>query len=109
MAMSKNRKKTTKTTTGKSGESKPHFFSPEAKAERFKKRMALVETHIESIKENNGLFGRDSEAFVDAKALKAADTMLRKLSLKDLELVKHLFINAEMAGYKMAEPVATSA
>lgn len=94
------KRKTKKSGTTKASE-KPHFFSDEAKAERFKKRMGIVASCISSIQGNNQIVGKDNTAFIDTKGLEATEVMLKRLSLKELELLKALFINAELAAYTM--------
>jgi len=88
--------------SSKNASEKPHFFSPEAKAERLKKRLELIGMHIHALQENDRILG-DSISALRPKKLEAAEKLFKRLSLKELELLLDIFVNCEETGQKVME------
>jgi len=60
-------------------------------------RANLAATHIKNLTENNGVVGESIFRLSD-KHLKGADTLFKRLSLKELEILKAVFCQCEEAG-----------
>jgi len=82
---------------------KPHFFSPEAKAQRSEARLNMIRDHIVALKDNNSVLltnghTKESLTYINDKKLTGIETMFKRLSLKELTLVLDLLVQCEEVG-----------
>lgn len=97
------------TKKAKKEDGKPHFFSEEAKKERFEKRMNLIESHLKALIENDHLLPEGLQ--LGATRLKKAEKLFRRLSLAELVLIQDMLCQCEEVGRVTFSPdsVAESA
>ena len=96
-------KKTSKATQSSKTESaKPHFYSPEAKAERLKKRKILQKAHLTGLIDSSEVC-KETDYALDEKDIKwLKERFLFKCSLKELEMLGKIFTLCELTGAAMA-------